>query len=341
MAQNQLQGEKYGAKISVIVPVYNVERELPRCMESLLKQTYENLEIVLIDDGSTDNSGILCDSYCSRDRRCAVYHTGNGGLSAARNLGMKKASGEYFSFVDSDDYVDYDYIEYLYRLVENSGLRMSICQHRVQFENGNIREYGEEGEEILSGKVCTERMLYHDIIDTSAWGKLYARHLFETVQYPAGMLYEDIGTTYKLLMQCDRIAVGYQSKYTYVRRRNSIVNSSFHLKKLDLLEMTDKMGEDVVKRYPDLEAAVLRRKVYARISTLNQMIGVKGVGKKRRELLAFLKREGSSVLRNARAPRRDKSALLLIKLSYPLYCAVWLCYQWYLWKGSRNEYGCQ
>lgn len=328
--------QKQDDLITVIIPVYNVERELPRCVKSVLKQTYKNLEVILVDDGSTDGSSGLCDEFRRMDNRCKVYHTSNNGLSAARNYGIARANGDYVTLVDSDDYVDEDYIEYLYQLLQDSGFDLAVCQHRVELDNGNTLEYGKKGKETLSGKECIERMLYHDVIDTSAWGKLYARHLFETVQYPAGMLYEDIGTTYKLFLQCESVAVGYESKYAYVRRRGSIVNRSYNRKKLDLLEMTDRMGEDVVNHYPDLKAAVLRRRVYARISTLNQMLDAKGVEKERKEILSFIKNERHAILRDAKAPKRDKAALVLLGISYRLYRVVWLCYQNYLWRGGES-----
>lgn len=319
--------------ISVIIPIYNVEQYINRCVESVLKQTYKNIEIILIDDGSTDESGKLCDGYCDIDNRCIVYHTKCGGVSTARNYGIIKSNGKYITFVDSDDYVDEDYVEYLYYLIQNTGLNMAVCQHRIKFINGNFLDYGKKGKEILSSKVCIERMLYHDVIDTSVWGKLYERYLFDKVLFPTGMLYEDIGTTYKLFLQCEYIAVGYESKYTYVRRRDSIVNKAFHYKKLDLLEMTDKMGENVIKHYPDLQDAVLRRRVYARISTLNQMLKEKETEKERKEILTFIKKEKKFILQNIKAPKRDKLALLLLGISYRLYRAIWLCYQKYLWKG--------
>lgn len=318
--------------ISVIVPIHNTDKELPQCIESITKQTYKNLEIILIDDGSTDRSREVCDNYCRKDIRCNVYHINYSGISASRNYGIARARGKYITFVDSDDYIDKDYIEYLYRLIQNTGLNMAVCQHRVKFENGKTLEYGKNGEEILSSRVCIERMLYHNVIDTSVWGKLYDCCLFEGVQYPVGMIYEDIGTTYKLFLQCESIAVGYESKYTYVRRRDSIVNSSFHRKKLDLLEMTDRMGEDVLKYYPDLRDAVLRRSVYARISTLNQMLRANGVEKEREEILTFIKNQKTFVLRDAKAPKRDKAALFLLGISYRLYRTIWLCYQKHIWK---------
>lgn len=323
--------------ISVILPVYNVAGVFSECMRSVLGQTYRNLEIIMVDDGSTDESGKLCDNFCRTDKRCKVYHTSNSGLSAARNFGIVRAQGKYITFVDSDDKIDRDYVEYLYHLIQCNELSMSICQHRVQFENGNVLEYGKEGEEILNARDCIERMLYHDIIDTSAWGKMYDRSLFDTVQYPAGKLYEDIGTTYKLFLQCESIAVGYESKYTYMRRRGSIVNRSYNRQKLDLLEMTDRMGEDVVKHYPDMADAVLRRRVYARISTLNQMLDVPGIEEERKEILSFIQKEKIAVLCNSKAPKRDKIALLLLGVSYRAYRWIWLCYQRRLWRGETDS----
>ena len=118
--------------ISVILPVYNIREYLPRCMESLFQQTYSNLEFILIDDGSTDGSSDLCDQYAQSEPRAVVLHQKNSGLSAARNAGIARARGAYITCVDSDDFVDSDYVEYLYRLLQKYGTRMSICQHRVR-----------------------------------------------------------------------------------------------------------------------------------------------------------------------------------------------------------------
>lgn len=337
MPDNQLQKLEYDMLISIIVPVHNEEQALPKCMESILRQTYKNLEIVLIDDGSTDGSEKLCDEYCDKDTRCITYHIEHGGLSVARNYGVTKANGEYITFIDSDDYVDEDYVEYLYYLIRDTGLNMAICQHRIKFGNGNVLDYGKKGKELLSSKACIERMLYHDLIDTSVWGKLYERHLFDKVQFPDGMLYEDIGTTYKLFLQCSLIAVGYGSKYTYVRRKNSIVNKAFHCKKLDLIEMTDRMGADVLAHYPELKNAVLRRRFYARISTLNQMLEVSGFEEKREEILRFIREKRNFILRDSKAPKRDKIALLLIGISYRLYRLIWISHQKHLWKNTKAD----
>lgn len=312
--------------ISVILPIYNIKSYLDKCMESLFAQTYKHLEIIMVDDGSTDGSEKLCDEYLAKDNRVRVFHKKNGGLSDARNYGIERSDGEYITCIDPDDFVDKDYVEYLYHLLNKFGCKMSICQHRVVFDSGKIEEKGFSGAEVLSNKRCIERMLYHDVVDTSAWAKLYHKSLFDTVQYPVGKLFEDIATTYKLMLQCDKIVVGYQSKYNYIIRSNSIVNGKFNPKKLDLLEMTDSMGEEVLTVYPDLKNAVLRRRVYARFSTLNQMLYVQGYEKVRKKIIDFINKHSVEVLQDTRTPRRDKAAICLLKCGYPVYRFCWRSY---------------
>ena len=128
--------------ISVILPIYNVSDYLDRCMKSVINQTYKNIEIIMVDDGSTDDSALKCDEYKEKDDRIVVFHKENGGLSDARNYGIKRASGDYITCVDSDDFVDLDYIEYLYSLITKYNVKMSICQHRVLYSNGKVKEFG-------------------------------------------------------------------------------------------------------------------------------------------------------------------------------------------------------
>lgn len=311
--------------ISVILPVYNIQEYLPKCKELLVKQTYENIEFILVDDGSTDKSGLLCDQYAKEDKRFVVYHKKNGGLSDARNFGINNSKGEYITCVDPDDYIDQDYVQYLFELIMHYQVKMSICQHKVHFPNGKIQDYGFSGSELMISKKCIEKMMYHDLIDTSAWAKLYHRSLFDIVQYPKGKIFEDIGTTYALMLQCDQIAVGFESKYHYIIRNNSIVNAEFNPRKLDLLEMTDKMAEDVLKVYPDLADAVLRRRVYARFSTLNQMLHADNYQIARKEIINFILQHGR-MLNNPKVPKRDKIAYFLLQLGYPIYKVSWGVY---------------
>ncbi len=320
--------------ISVILPIYNIEKYLRKCMDSLQRQTYQNLEILMVDDGATDSCPAICDEYASNDSRIHALHKQNGGLSDARNFGIAHASGEYITCIDPDDYVDDDYVEYLYSLIEKYETKMSVCQHRVHYDGGQIKDLGISSvakevvtEEAITNHECIKRMCYHDVIDTSAWAKLYRRDLFDSVQYPKGKIFEDIGTTYALMLQCDRIAVGYASKYNYMFHMNSIVNGSFSPKKFDLLEMTDQMGREVLAVYPDLRDAVRRRRVYARFSTLNQMLGTEEYIQDREKIIRFIMKNRRKIMQDPLAPRRDKAAILLLSINYRVYKSVWMTYQ--------------
>ena len=315
---------KKNVLISVVVPVYNVEKYLNRCIESILIQTYNNIEILLIDDGSTDGSSQICNKYVKKDKRIKVFHKKNGGLSDARNVGIDMSSGKYIMFIDSDDGVENDIIEYLYNLIIKFNTKMSVCSHNIILNDRKlIKKLEGKKEERLTDKECIKRMLYHKDIDTSAWAKLYNRELFDDVRYPKGFLFEDIGTTYKFFLKSKFIACGYLKKYNYFVRKNSIVTGSFSEKKLDLLKMTDKMGTDVLEIFPDLNKAVLRRRVYARFSTLNQMIGVYDVNYIRRDLINFIKKNAVKILIDRFVPVRDKIAIILLCMSYKFYELIW------------------
>lgn len=316
--------------ISVIIPVYNVEKYLTRCVESIKEQTYTNLEILLIDDGSTDSSGALCDELAETDTRIRVIHQKNGGVSKARNTGIVNAKGKYFAFMDSDDYATRDIIEHLYTLTQKFHCPMALCgyttvKHGKEFRNGDGSEF------TLSSHDAIESTLYHrDPINISFWGKLFGSTLFQGVECPEGKLFEDVGTLYKLYMAAGTVACGLSSKYYYFIRENSITTGSFSRAKLDMLEMTDRMGADVCKAFPDLKKGVLRRRVYARFSTLNKMIlrdGGDAFETERKEIIRFIKGNAFSVLFDSNAPRRDKIGIISLLLSSHLYAFLWRTYK--------------
>lgn len=221
--------------ISVIVPCYNVEKYLPKCVESILSQTYKNLEIILVDDGSPDNCGKICDDYAARDSRIKVIHKENGGLSDARNVALDIMKGEYVTFIDSDDYVANDYVEFLYKLIAKNDVRMSVTCHQT-FEEGTEPEVcnGSVVEDVSDmGNVLTG-MFYQRMFDTTAWAKMYHRSLFaDGICYPKGWLYEDLSTTYRLMMKCDYIAFSSYRSYFYLLRSTSIEGAPFKPQKYE------------------------------------------------------------------------------------------------------------
>ncbi len=315
--------------ISVIIPIFNGQNHMQRCVDSVITQTYKNIEIVLINDGSTDSTPAICDSFAKMDSRVKVHHKENGGLSDARNVGIDISSGEYITFIDSDDFILPDYVEYLYSLITKFGAEMSICTHTVICRNGRRIVYGDGTELSLSPQQTLKEILYHGRVDLSVWAKLYHRSLFEGVRYPYGKYFEDVGTTYRLIDKCQKIASGGTSKYEYILRSDSMISDKFTTRKLDLLEMTDRMAAYITEKYPSLASAALRRRVYARFSTINQMVHEAGMSEDRREMIKFIRTHQKAVLSDPLTPQRDKWAIHLLRLGYPIYSICWRIYLYF------------
>ena len=221
--------------ISVIIPVYNVEGYLTSCLNSVLRQTYKNLEIILVDDGSTDLSGKICDEYADRDVRIKVLHCENGGLSVARNRGIKASTGKYLTFIDSDDIVAENMIEYLENLLVTYDAKLAICdaQHCYQ---GKKYQF-EQNEEIIDfdreEAIC--EMWYQKSFLPSAWGKLYKKELCDEKLFPEKMIYEDIAVMHELFWKAEHVVYGKAKLYGYMHREDSITTKAFHKKNLDIL----------------------------------------------------------------------------------------------------------
>ncbi|WP_051145378.1 glycosyltransferase [Butyrivibrio fibrisolvens] len=226
-------------KISVIVPVYNVEKYVIKCVDSIINQTYKNLEIILVDDGSTDTSGEICDEYQKKDDRIKVFHTENRGLSCARNYGIKQATGEYIAFLDSDDYVYGSYIEDLYGLCKECGADIAQCDFIFVLEDSAmLKEQIYNKVEIITGKEAVIRCCKQPnaVKYNVAWNKLYKKKLFDDLQYPEGRIHEDEFTSYKLFFKADKVAVTSKYLHCYVQRKDSITDKKFDLKKLDRID---------------------------------------------------------------------------------------------------------
>ena len=187
--------------ISVIIPVYKVEEYINRCIDSVINQTYKNLEIILVDDGSPDGCPKICDEYAKKDSRIRVIHKQNGGLSDARNVGIDNANGKYITFIDSDDWIPIDSINILYKNLINTKSEISSgCL--LEVFSDNRKNYSNNDYEVYSKIEGLKNLfLLHDI-SNSASGKIYDISLFDNIRYPVGKLYEDLGTTYKLFAKC-------------------------------------------------------------------------------------------------------------------------------------------
>lgn len=241
--------------ISIVVPVYNIEGYVYRCVDSMINQTYRNIEIILVDDGSIDKSGIICDEFANRDKRIKVIHKKNGGLSDARNAGIAAANGEYIGFVDGDDYIHQKMYEILLDACIRNNAQMAMCGRKTVDENGNlIKEmFTLGGETLYTGKEAVEHLLRWDSCDSSACDKLYSRILFDKVRYPLGVMSEDYQVTSRLMLSANRIVhVGY-SLYNYVQRTERISHQLFTRKRIDVLKQVDIMTGFILDKFPDLK----------------------------------------------------------------------------------------
>lgn len=312
--------------ISVVIPVYKVEEYLNRCVDSVINQTYENLEIILVNDGSPDNCPKICDEYAKKDSRIKVIHKENGGLSDARNAGIDKATGKFITFIDSDDYIDNDYVECLYNAIEEDGTKLSICSHRVIYDTGRIIEKETKERTVLDSKKVLERILYDEGIDLSAWAKLYSIDLFKKVRYPKGRVYEDAATTYKLIDLCDKVSIASFGKYNYMIRSDSISNNKFTSKKMDLITSTKEMTDYIYNKYPDLKSACDRRLMYAYLSTLSQLVKDKDKHEEEKVLMDYIKKNRKRILKDRRIPKRDRIGLHSLFGGIKTYKITWKIY---------------
>ena len=223
--------------ISVVVPVYKVERFLARCVDSILAQTYPRMEVVLVDDGSPDGCPAICDEYARRDRRVKVIHQQNGGLSAARNAGLEVASGEYIGFVDSDDHIHPEMYARLYAALSQVGADLAVCNYLLMDDADNLlpEENSPITNEVLEGRdsIVAPLGTDHNWNWVVAWAKLYHRSLLVDVRFPLGKLHEDEFFVHHILLKSRKVACIADALYNYVQHGSGITRSGFSLRRLD------------------------------------------------------------------------------------------------------------
>ena len=314
-------------QISIVVPVYNVENCLSYCVESLRQQTYKNIEIILVDDGSTDSSGEICDQYAREDDRIKVLHIENGGLSNARNTGVKESSTDWIVFIDSDDYYDHRAIEYLVELRDKYRVDL-VATPVIEVRNYKNSDFLGDFREKYSGKLdrrtALEQMFYGNYVGTHSGGKLYKKEILLRFPYPNGMLYEDLALAYEHIAFCENIAVSDLNLYKYYRRPGSIVNSKYSDRLLDFYKAMEWNRSYVERDYSgdrDMRRALNARYVFNGLHIVHAMLSsdmYAEVNKIRKEYIQYFK----DVIPNSNVTRKNKLKYILFLVSAKLYNTI-------------------
>ena len=250
--------------VSVIVPVYNVVSCIKRTLDCVLKQDYKNLEILLIDDGSTDGSAEICDEYAKTNGRIRVIHAEHAGIAAVRNRGLLEAHGAYIAFVDSDDIVTEDYVSYMYRLIKkDDSARFSACG--VRTVRGECIPFSEKDDfyRVFNVDQALESVLYDEGLFLTVCGKLFRAEFVKGFTFPNGRLYEDTAVLYKIIDDAVKVVYGQQPCYYYISRENSISTAkNYGQKDVDYQEFTENMLDSIEKNHPSLKKPIARFRIY-------------------------------------------------------------------------------
>lgn len=239
-------------KISIIVPVYNVAQFLCQCVNSILKQTYSNLEIILVDDGSTDESGNLCDELALTDTRIKVIHKLNGGLSDARNAGLTIATGQYIGFVDSDDWISKDMYEKLYFNLCNTQADISACGIEMFWKDGSTKALTLHYDKVLGNTEAMTELIYERMLKQPVWYKLYKAELIKGCFFKKGKSHEDVFWTYQIIAKAKNICIFSDLLYHYRQRNNSIMGVDYNIKRIDIMEAKNVRYYFIQEKYPAL-----------------------------------------------------------------------------------------
>ncbi len=304
-------------KVSIIIPIYNAEKYLKRCLDPIINQSYENLEIILVDDGSTDSSKNIAEDYAKNDKRIKVIHQKNAGLSSARNTGLKHATGDFVTFVDSDDFISPKMVEKMLQAIHDAKATIAVCSFQEKYPNGKITHFNnhKHPKRLLTTKEALEDMLLEKGFTVSATMKLFPRSFFNDISFPINKLHEDVGTTYKLIKKADYIIFIPEEYYYYCHHSNSIINE-FKEQKFDLIDLTDQMCDELDEEFPNLNNVTRERRMRARFSLLRQ---IPKNHPKTKSLLDYLKTNRSFITKNPAATKTDKIALRLALTNLKLF----------------------
>lgn len=297
--------------VSVIIPVYNVDEVLADCIDSVLNQSYRNIEVILIDDGSTDSSGRICNYYAQQDGRVSIIHKENGGQATARNLGAKRSKGKYMAFVDSDDIVDFKYIEILYKTLIDKKADIACCD-MVKF--GNKLPEVDSGHALIceySNIEAIESLCYQGQMSNSPCMKLIKREIVLNNPFPINKGYEDFAVVYKWLAEAKRIAHISCRLYYYRQLPGSTMHLPYSSQKLDRIKIAEEIRQYIMIYYPELKTAVEARVFLANIQTLMWLPVKKKYESQYQQINKNIRQVRTSVIKNPKVKKQYRAIALI------------------------------
>lgn len=305
--------------VSIVVPAYNMEQYISFCFYSLQQQTYQDFEVLLVDDGSKDNTLRICNKYHDLDPRFKVLHKTNGGLSDARNYGVKYACGKYITFIDSDDYVHPKYVEQLVKLMSIEKVDIGCVSSLYVYDDTDYKKLFNEKIDINNFEVMTSekavlRMLKKQGIGHTAWGKIYQRQFLYNFQFPVGMLYEDYLTTYNLFSKANVVSISPNKLYFYRQRKGSIMHTQkCNDNVLSILDISDKVTDQIIDKWPGLYDEAKEQQVATYLKTLQRILNddPNSYEDYQVRIKKFIKQEGIKLLSSKRIDKKTKVKVIL------------------------------
>lgn len=301
--------------VTIVVPMYNVEKYIEKCLNSLINQTYKNIEIIIINDGSKDNSLSIAEKKAKGDSRIKIISQPNQGLSAARNAGIDNASGSYICFVDSDDFVHQDYVKLLLECILKNEADISACGFFYIDEEGNKWKRKEKENKLYNNEEALKDIFSKEQnTEIMTWNKLYKIQLFRDnkIYFPIGRYHEDNFTTYKLYYYAKKIVMISNELYYYLQRNNSIMGQKFNKKRLDIIDAIEETKNFFKDKELDLYEEIQCYEILTKINILNNMIRDKYKEKEKKDIVKDIKENKKNYKKNKYIDKKTKTALILV-----------------------------
>lgn len=311
------------SKISIIIPVYNTEKYIDECLSSCINQTYKDYEIILVDDGSNDNSGVICDAWSKKDDRIKVFHYENAGAATARNRGIDRATGDYVCFIDSDDRIANNYLEYLYSLISNHTADIAVCGH-TDVLDGTPDSTNDEKEDIVefTGEEAMESLLYQKYFISAPWGALSSKIIWDTVRFPDGRRVEDVATIYKEYAAAKKVVYGSKKLYYRYLWPDSTIYTTFIEKNSEYQKHLSDMVAYVKQQYPERVNSAYHRQFSGCFQILSETSKSKENAYFLKPVYGDIRKIRKYVIKDRKARIKNRVAALLSYVSIDLLHAL-------------------